>query len=63
VKEVRDALESPTGADAAHLQPVPLGNEQPPEVIALKMADVQMLADATPWGDEQEGQQRPSRRE
>ena len=61
VKEVRDALDSPTGADAAHLQPVPLGDERPPEVIALKLADVRMLADATPWGDEEEGHQRSSR--
>jgi hypothetical protein len=55
VKEVKEALGSSTGADAAHLQPVALGGEQPPEVIALKIDDVQMLADATPWGDEAAG--------
>lgn len=52
VEEVKSALASPTGPDAAHLQPVALGDERVPDVIAVKVEDVQMLADATPWGDE-----------
>ena len=59
VEEVQKALAAPTGADAAHLEPVALGNERPPDVIALKVGDVQMLADATPWGDEAEGPKDP----
>jgi hypothetical protein len=55
VEEVKKALDSPTGPDAAHLEPVALGSERPPDVIALKADDVEMLADATPWGDEAEG--------
>ena len=51
VEEVRKALASPAGPDAGHLQPVALGDERPPDVIALKIDDVQALADATPWGD------------
>jgi hypothetical protein len=53
IEEVEAALASPTGPDAAHLQPVALGREQVPELVALKADDVQMLADATPWGDEE----------
>ena len=54
VEDVKQALASPSGPDAAHLEPVALGSERPPDVIALKLEDVQMLADATPWGDEAE---------
>jgi hypothetical protein len=50
VEEVKNALASPTGPDAAHFEPVALGNERPPDIIALKVNDVQLLADATPWG-------------
>jgi hypothetical protein len=52
VAEVKRALASPTGPDAAHLEPVALGDERPPDVIAVKIDHVQALADATPWGDE-----------
>jgi len=51
LEEVKKALASPTGPDAAHFEPVALGDERPPDVIALKVEHVQMLADATPWGD------------
>jgi len=61
VKEVKDALDSATAPDAAHLQPVALGDERPSEVIALKIDDVRTLADAALWGDEEEGHQGSSR--
>lgn len=54
VEDVKQALASPSGPDAAHLEPVALGSERPPDVIALKLGDVRMLADATPWGNEAE---------
>jgi hypothetical protein len=57
VEEVRRALASPAGAHAAHLQPVAFGEERPGDVIAVKLDDVQRLADATPWGDEEKGSQ------
>jgi hypothetical protein len=50
VEEVRKALATPA-PDAAHFQPVALGDEPVPDVIALKVGDVVMLADATPWKD------------
>jgi len=56
VRDVESALASAISPDAAHLQPVALGHEPPPEVIALRIDDVQMLADATPWGDEAAGE-------
>jgi hypothetical protein len=52
VRDVETALASATSPDAVHLHPVALGDEPPPEVIALRIDDVQLLADATPWGDE-----------
>jgi hypothetical protein len=59
VEEVRRALASPVGPHAAHLQPVAFGHERPGDVIAVKLDDVQALADATPWGDEEKGSQGP----
>jgi hypothetical protein len=61
VDEVKKALACPSGPDAAHLQPVALGDERPPDIIALKIEDVQMLADATPWTNEEglEGSHEP----